>query len=236
MKVLIVFLCAILSLTTVNATLDLREYNEWNVLELVAPVIPENPVIICGGIHRGEHVAQMYNRWPKGQLYVFEPNPDVLKAFTPLLGWFPKLKIFPYALSSVSGTFPFYLNSKKDNPFAGSLLKPLQDWLWYYGDTIHWVQTKNLGQWAEENQIHAIDFLWLDIGGSELEVLRSSESFIFSTTAIFLETHMSVFREGTGLYNEVKQLLEMLGFEEIKHWWIQGFHGRALFIKKGLLS
>ena len=118
--------------------------------------------------------------WPEGTIHAFEPVPEIFALLEKNTQHLSNVKRYPYALSDSNGTATFYVSSKPkfgNNPFqAGSLLKPKERLKFSdveYKSTIE-VSTITLDSWAEQNHIHAIDFLWLDMQGYELNVLKEA--------------------------------------------------------------
>ena len=93
-------------------------------------------------------------------------------------------------------------------------------------------KAKTLDDWAKINNVDKVDFLWLDMQGFELEVLKTSK-IIFPTVKI---VHMEISTKATylnvPLYSEVKLWMESKGFrvekEAIPKGWDQG---NVLFVK-----
>ncbi len=228
----ILFTCLLAPLSAV--TINLNDYNEWNILQLVEQLIPRNPIIVQAGGHQGDQMLQMVDRWPIGRIYSFEPNPQFFSILKNRASYCPQVTVFPLALDAQTRSAPFYVSASKINPRMGSLLKSTPQWEWYYCDSSAIdVNCINLEEWAQ-NHVRSIDFLWLDIGGVELRVLQSL-SYLFSTLrVILLETYFQEFREGTGTYTEIKNFLIQHDFEEIQHWHVPHFQGYAVFAKRGL--
>jgi hypothetical protein len=92
-----------------------------------------------------------------------------------------------------------------------------------------------LDDWCKKNNIEQIDFMWLDLEGLELQVLKSSPSILTTVKAIYTETNMYDFRKGMTKYKELRSFLEASGFTMLSHWYFEGLQGNAIFIKKEYL-
>jgi len=210
-------------------------------LEILAPYLPPNPIIIEAGAHKGVDTLNMAQRWPEGTIYAFEPlpenyralintlsgvtNPDqisynlepVPKGYQPSAKTFselPNVKLFPLALSKKSGKAYFYVGI--NNSGASSLFKP-NDFLHQHvafkqEPTV--VETITINQWASKEKIDHIDFMWLDMEGGELDALISAENLLPTTSAVYTEINFKEFRLGNCFYDEVKSWLEARGFVE----------------------
>lgn len=210
-------------------------HNEWEILEVIGEMIPKNSVIIQGGYYP-DATQKMCYLWGAGRVFIFEANPKHFKKLKsePHLNWL-NAKVFPYALSDTSGKAPFYISDTLLNPWVGSLLPAKSEWKWYYNDaTTVMVDCVNLEEWADAYGILAADFIWLNIGGSELKVLKSSPRLVQNAKVILLETYDKKFREGIGLTEDVKAFLTGYDFQLIHQWKIPNYQGYSLFMKRGL--
>ncbi len=210
-----------------------REYNEWRIFQLLQQIVPLDPVIVYGGGYDGEDVVTLASMWRECKIYAFEPNHAFFKILEKKTSKLANVKATSFALSSQKGRADFFLSSNEANKRIGSLLESNQRWKWYYDDSTKIsVQCINLQEYIQ-TQKTKIDLLWLDIGGSELSILQSIPKLLPDIQVIVLETHLTEFRQGMGLYPDVKKLLNSCDFEEIYHWHTKEFHGLAVFAKKG---
>lgn len=210
-------------------------HNEWEILEVIKEMLPSNPVIIQGG-YFPDATQKMCYFWGAGRVFIFEANPNhfqKLKA-EPHLNWL-NVKIYPYALDETARRSPFYISDTLFNPWVGSLLPATSQWKWYYNDaTTVMVDCVNLQEWADSMGVPAADFIWLNIGGAELRVLKSSPRLVQNAKVILLETYDQKFREGAGQTEEVKRFLAGHDFVMIHQWKILNYQGYSLFMKRGL--
>lgn len=73
------------------------------------------------------------------------------------------------------------------------------------------VPTVTLDEWFARHQI-GIDFMWLDLQGAELEVLKSGERLLGTLSAIHSEVWLEEGYAGVPLYEEVRGWLADRGF------------------------
>lgn len=209
-------------------------HNEWEILEVISEMIPKDSVIIQGGYYP-DATQKMCYLWGAGEVYIFEANPkhfNMLKA-EPHLNWL-NAKIYPYALNDIEGKAPFYISDTLLDPWVGSLLPAAEEWKWYYNDaSMITVDCVNLQEWADRKGIVA-DFIWLNIGGAELRVLKSSPRLVQNAKVILIETYDQKFREEIGLTEEVKRYLASHDFVMVHQWKIPRYQGYSLFMKRGL--
>lgn len=96
------------------------------------------------------------------------------------------------------------------------------------------VETINLDTWANQEKVDHIDFLWLDIQGSELNVLKTSD-LVKKAKAIWLEIEFVEAYAGQPLFKDIKAWMDENSFKLVAsnidvnnpNYWF----GDALFIK-----
>lgn len=94
------------------------------------------------------------------------------------------------------------------------------------------VSTITLDEWAKENCIANIDFMWLDLQGMELMVLKSGVNILKSVKAIYTEVSIIEAYEGQTLYSDLKEWLFSNGFH-IEREEVEKGGGNVFFIRKG---
>jgi FkbM family methyltransferase len=204
------------------------------MLEVVAGLLPKNPVVIQAGYYP-DSLQKMFHLWPAGRFHIFEPNPEHFQQLKKMQHYYPNAEIFPLALAEMSGLAPFYVGTSLTNSRIGSLLPSKEEWKWHYTDT--WkimVECRNLQEWARAQGIQTVDFIWLDMGGMELAVLKTIPHLIEHAKVVLLETYEKEFRCGMGLFEDVVHFLDQRGLELIHQWKVPGYQGYSLFMKQGL--
>lgn len=206
-------------------------------LDVVAEYIPEEPVIFEAGGHYGEDTVRFAQKWPKAKVISFEPNPHSFELLTEATKGIPNISAHQLAVSDTNGQATLHVcyGTTGDNPVfegASSLLEA-SDWqaIHYKGPKVA-VPCVVLDDWCPLHGVDQIDFMWLDLEGLELQVLRSSPKILESVRAIYTETNFLDFRKGMTQYQDLKRFLEKSRFKLIAHWYAQGFQGNALFVKK----
>ncbi len=210
-------------------------------IELLKKVLPKDPVIVEAGAYNGRDTKKLATTWPLATVYAFEPTPNIFTLLEENTQHLPNVIRKKYALSKTTGTAKLHVSQNPTSPSipfqANSLLAPQERLKWsnvIYPETIA-VKTVSLDEWAEQNNIKKIDFLWLDLQGMALPVLQGSKKILQSTTAIFCEVEFIQAYKGQSLYQEVVSWLEDQGFvytardfSDIKGW----YFGNVLCIKK----
>lgn len=219
--------------------MDIIKKNQ--ILPYITPYLPDNPIIVEAGAFDGTDTRKMSAHWPHGTIHAFEPVPDIfakLEANTNDLGNVIRHHI---ALSDQTGSAIFYVSekpSKPGQPFqAGTLLKPkerLKHSPITYPRTIT-VPTITLDAWAQQHHITRIDFMWLDLQGFALPVLKGGINILKTVRALFVELEFIEAYEGQAQYQEVKAWLESQGFTAIAQDFLDTtswIYGNVVFIRK----
>lgn len=209
-------------------------------LTFIKPYLPNNPIIIEAGAFKGHDTLKLATLWPQGTIHAFEPVPELFAELKQRTQNMPNIHGYQLALSDHNGMAKFHMSEHPKRPGtpsqAGSLLKPkerLKHSPIYFTGTIE-VPTITLDSWAEQNNISHVDFLWLDMQGHELAMLKASPGILKTVRVIHTEVEFIESYENNPTYIDVKSWLESQGFkmiaqdfdDQVKH-----FFGNAIFVK-----
>ena len=188
-------------------------YTDENILALVSQLIPEKPNILEAGAHYGVDTIRMKYVWPKSTIYAFEPNPNTFSILEKVASRLKGVHCYELALSDYEGEISFHI-SVWDG--ASSLLECSEWHRWAYRDSPPIsVRCTTLNQWARANQIPPIDFIWCDIEGAELMVLKHGLDVLKNVKAIYVEVNFKEYRQGMVQYCDLATFLNSVGFEQI---------------------
>lgn len=196
--------------------------------------LPNNAVIVEAGAHKGTDTAEMAYKWPGTTIHAFEPVPEIYKILNQNTDIYPNVKTYQLALSDSNGSAKFH-TSEGTSDESGSLLIPKEHLKIHptvkFNKEIK-VRTVMLDSWAKENNISKVDFMWLDMQGMELKVLKKSKIIFPNVKLLYTEINLKETYKGVGLYSEYKQWLISNGmtliFENI--YWKDS--GNALFLRR----
>jgi len=178
------------------------------------PFLPENPVILEAGAHKGKDTVELSKTWPKGSIYAFEPVPDLYEKLVKRTKNLGNVFCCPFALGDTSGLDLLHVSSGSSDG-SSSLLPPKEHLITfptvYFDESLH-VRVITLDDWARDHNVEAIDFMWLDLQGMELKVLKSGTSILKSVKAIYTEVSTNEDYEGQNKYPELRLWLEERGF------------------------
>jgi FkbM family methyltransferase len=185
-------------------------------LDLVAPYLPPDAIIVEAGAFTGSDTLKMARHWPAAQIHAFEPVPQLFSLLQEKTSDYKNIKIYPLGLGTYNGTATLYLAEKPNKiTQASSLLAPqerLHDSPIAFTKTIE-IPTITLDTWAAEHQIPRIDLLWLDLQGMELVVLQTSPHILKKIKTIHIEVATSERYKGQPLMQEVHDWLVAHNFE-----------------------
>ena len=172
--------------------------------DLIKTLLPDNPVIIEAGAHKGRDTVKMAKLWPNGTIHSFEPVPALFAELRQATANYPHVTCYPFALSNKESETTLYVSSGASTA-ASSLLEPYT----YRTERPEvefaplLVRTTTLDAWAKTHTIPAIDFLWLDMQGGELTALEGAQSLISQVTALVIEANLTERFKGAPSYGHI---------------------------------
>ncbi len=213
------------------------------IISLIKTYLPENPIIVEAGAFDGRDTKLLSEQWPAGVIHAFEPVPDIFDLLERNTQNLKNVIRHNVALSDKTGSAPFYVSQKPKKPGlpfqAGSLLKPKERLKFSdveYKKMIE-VPTITLDDWAEKQKLNLIDFLWLDMQGMELNVLKAAPRILSGVKVIYTEVEFMEAYEGQYLYSDVAQWLTLNGFKEAARDFADQtswFFGNVLFVRSNV--
>lgn len=200
--------------------------------------LPVNPVIVEAGAYNGDDTIDMKRLWPTATIHAFEPIPHLFAKIQARTSSLSNVYCYPYALSDSTGEQLIYanINPNGGHDSSSSLLQPHEHLTIFPGvkftDTFN-VPTITLDQWAINNNILHVDFLWLDMQGYEPKMLMASPNILKTVKVIYSEVNLSELYKGCILYPEFKAWLEQQGFKMVKESIQNAYkYGDALFVRE----
>ena len=199
----------------------------------IARFLPEKPTIVEAGAANGVDTLEMIRMWPEGQIYAFEPVPESYEILCQRIRGQPNIATYQMALGSHAGQRKMFVSNSLT---SSSLLSPKEHLLEHphvaFNSTII-VKVKTLDDWASQNGVERIDFLWLDMQGNELACLQASPLILRSVKAIYMEVFLKELYWGSPLYPEVRHWLSKQGFEVQREKLKWRDAGNVLFVRDG---
>lgn len=201
--------------------------------EYIQKFLPKNPFILEAGAHIGIDTMEMATFWPEATIFAFEPVPFLFKKLQLNNKDHKHVSCFSEALSNKTGTAVFYISSGSSDG-SSSLLQPISH-LSDHPD-VHFTQstqvkTITLQEWAEKNNINHIDFMWLDMQGAELDMLKAAGTILDTVKVIYTEVSLKETYQNVPLYPEIKKWLEKKGFTVVREELPWQDMGNVLFVR-----
>lgn len=208
--------------------------------DLIEKIIEPDDVILEAGAFDGSDTIGLAKIVPKGKVISFEPNPPRYAELVKRTKDLCNVNTFPFALGEKDDLVTFYVcyGAQYDPIYEGasSVLPPSESMkINYQGPRIE-VPCLILDNWCRENNQDRIDFMWLDLEGYELQVLRSSPQILSTVKAMYIETNFYEFRKGMTLYKDLRAFLEKNGFRLLSHGYYKGYQGNAIFVRADLFN
>jgi len=199
----------------------------------IARFIPPNPVIIEAGAHVGMDTLEMAQLWPGGEIHAFEPIPELFERLFEKTRNFNNVHCYKLALSNFTGRSKMYVSSGASNS-SSSLLFPKDHLIVHpdvqFKETID-VDVTTIDDFLLRKRIKRVDFLWLDIQGSELAAMKASPRALMSVCAIHTEVSLKEVYENVPLYEETRTWLNDNGFRVVIEALPWSDMGNVLFVR-----
>lgn len=204
----------------------------------IAQFLPEKPVIIEAGAHKGYDTIEMKQQWPHAIIHSFEPLESLYRDLLNNVKNLNAVTCYKLALSNKNGTASFFVSSGQGDG-SSSLLQPKEHLTIHpnvlFKEKID-VQTITLDTWAQKNNITKVDLLWLDLQGSELDVLKASPMIVQTVQVIYTEVSLLETYSEVPLYPEFRSWLEQQGFSVVREELPWQDMGNVLFVRTNLLK
>lgn len=189
----------------------------------------DNPVILDIGCNDGSHTQRFLSLFKEARVYSFEPDPRAQARFRQQVTD-ERARLFEVAIAATDGTTDFYASgghpsdeSKERLPLgwdlSGSIRKPGDHLVvhpWCTFDEIIKVRTQRLDTWCREEGLEAIDFIWADVQGAEVDLILGGQAALRQTRYFYTEYCNRELYEGQV---SLPVILKMLpGFEVLKRY------------------
>lgn len=187
--------------------------------EICARHLPANPVIVEAGAYDGSNTKEFCRFWTHCQVYAFEPVLSAYERLVEAVAEFPD-RIHPQnmALGETAGTRDMHVSvtGVSGGEQSSSLLVPTTTreefpFVNFRSETTP-VRVTRLDEWAAGEDLHSVDFLWLDLQGMELAALKGCGDLLSTVSAIHCEVQNFALYEGAPLYPAVSDWLKRQGF------------------------
>ncbi len=199
--------------------------------EFIKTLLPENPIIVEAGAHRGRDTIKLAKLFPLATIHAFEPIITLFSELQEKIADYPHIISYNYALGNSTGTANIYISSGTSDA-ASSLLKPelySSERPGVLFNAENNIITMTLDDWATAHNIEFIDFMWLDMQGYEYAALSAGPKILSTVSLIHTEVNYTQRYTGHPLFSDYKNWLELQGFSLVLEAKKTQTWGNALF-------
>lgn len=173
-------------------------------LLLIHQLLKDDSVFVDIGTNKGIYLYQAEKKIQSGKIYGFEPNKSLVNYIQPL---FPKIKLFPLAVSSSTGTSVLHI------PKKGNGLQDTRASLEDMGDEVEniEIQTITLDDWSKLENITKLDLVKIDVEGHEFDTIKGCRTILETIKPTFIiEIEL---RHAKYQINEIFDFIKAYGYE-----------------------
>jgi FkbM family methyltransferase len=186
----------------------------------------KDPTILDIGCNSGDETEQFLRLFPKATIYCFEPDPRARASFLNRIGE-GRVELFDIAIGAVDGTIDFYQSGgtppakygREVWDLSGSIRKPKNHYElapWVTFDSVLEVTVNRLDTWASTHNVSRVDFIWADVQGAEVDLLRGGPNTLKNTRFLYTEYHDHELYEGQATLQELLEIIP--DFETVRRY------------------
>ena len=214
-------------------------------LDRIASLVSRsNATVLDIGANDGTDTRRIAQLFPYGNVFAFEPDPRAAQRFRERTDS-GRIHLFEIAVGAEIGNTTFHQSGgswpygeeqrvlqgiPKDWDQSGSIRKPklhleVYPWVKFESDIV--IPITTLDKWTHENNVKFIDFIWADVQGAEVELIKGAESSLKFTRYLYTEFSKIELYEDAPDFNRISSMLPGFDLLEV-------FEQDALFINKDL--
>lgn len=195
---------------------------ESHEYEILKKNLKKDSVIIEAGAYDGYHTKMLAAMVPKGQVFSFEPFPRMFNIAKMNLKDLKNVHLYPIALAKKTGSTEFHISCGKNNDDylgSSSVLEPTEQMHNFFPKLAFQqkiiVPCTTIDKFISDKKINQIDFIWLDLQGAELEVLRASPKTLEITKLIKTEVSYAEIYQNSGTAKDLIDFMKTNNFQLI---------------------
>jgi FkbM family methyltransferase len=176
--------------------------------------VPPDAVIIEAGAHAGVDTVDLARTWPQGHVHAFEPVPNLFKKLISRTSRLNNVTCYELALGGEAAPAEMHVSGGESDG-SSSLLAPsghLKEHPGVTFDAVIPVSVTTLDNWAITAGVPRADFLWLDLQGSELDVMKAGQDLLRTASVVYAEVSLMPMYQSAPLYPEIRAWMEGVGF------------------------
>ena len=180
-------------------------------LDLLAlrALLGRDPALILEiGANDGQDTARLLEMFPDATIHCFEPDPRASALFA-INVRSDRVRLHPIAIAARDGDAVFYQSGgappgrEAEFPdgwhLSGSIRRPkhhLDAHPWCrFDEEIH-IQSRTLDSWATDAEVACVDFIWADVQGAEVDLIRGGMRLLQTTRYLYTEYNDDELYEG----------------------------------------
>lgn len=186
-----------------------------NVGSLGDIIVNPSPLILEIGANCGQTTIELIDKFPNAIIHCFEPDPRAIKKFKNNINH-PNVFLHEIAIGNQDGIIEFNQSAGGEEidpegwDHSGSIRKPkahLEMFPWVRFEKKINVKVMRLDDWALDNGIDIVDFIWADVQGAEGDMILGGLELLKKTKFIYTEYYDNECYAGQLKLNEIYQLL-----------------------------
>ncbi len=182
--------------------------DEIKIFNLCDPLLPPSPVVFDVGAYKGGYSEMVISKFRLAKLFLFEPNDQLCNELKAKHG---DQKVFNFLLSHWQGKQSFYRCLDKGDELSSSYNREI------FSEVENVEETKPctyVDLFCLEHEILFIDFLKIDVEGSELDVLKGSEEMLKNKCIRFIQVEYGGTYLDAGItFEQVIQFVGQFGYK-----------------------
>lgn len=200
-------------------------------IEILRQFKVEPKVIFDVGAFDGVQSVELAQAFPKADVLAFEPDPENVQHCLANTMAIPSITLFPVAVGCENGKVQFNKSIGR-NKECGSLLKPNGKYWEPMPVTQIEVDCLRLDCLTVQP-----DAMWMDVQGTELDVLRGLGDMLPNLKAFWAEVAYQAYYEGQPLAADFQRRVESMGFVKVHELVaMPNWFGDACFVNKLCVS
>lgn len=179
------------------------------------------PVILEIGCNDGSNTNELFTAFPNAEIYAFEPDPRAQARFLDNVIKTPKIQLLKKAISAKNGFIDFHMSDGNPDQswqeklpqgwdLSGSIRAPKQHISkhpWCKFEKTISVETQTLDSFCQEYNISQIDFIWADVQGAEIDLIKGGIESLSHTDYFYTEYNNEELYEGQITLEEILEML-----------------------------
>lgn len=142
----------------------------------------ESPVVMDVGAHRGLWTRLLLDSVPTARVHTFEPSPGLAAQLKGIPGVVSSNAV---ALASTQGPVTFYDDAHNVGSRHGTVIGGLLETIYGLTSTASEVPGISLDEYCRTNELKQVDYVKIDVEGSEFEVLLGAKDLRAAAQTVF---------------------------------------------------